>query len=109
MQALLQNKRIKKINIFLLKNERKVLIFLPLVLLFLIFSYVYLMVASISLSYGIERGQNDLEQILVENSQKELEYYLIKEKASSDFSSELVLAKNIDYIDSSLQQFVYNK
>jgi len=109
MQSLLKSKKINKFNLFLLKNERKVIISLPLVLLFLIFSYVYLMVASVSLTYGIEKKQNELEKILVQNSQKELQYYQAKEEAGSNFSSELVLAKNIDYIDSTLVQFVYNR
>ncbi len=109
MQSLRINSRIRKLNLFLLKRERLVYYSLSLTLLFLIFSYAFLVAASVSLGYGIESNNDRLERILAENSQRELEYYLAQNNIEKKYAEGLVLAKNIDYIDSVFNRVVYNK
>jgi hypothetical protein len=105
------NSKIIKFNSFLIKKERSIFFTFIFVVLFLIFSYTFLIFSSVSLAYGIKDDKSVLTKINLENSLLESEFSVKKENASIlvNTSGQLVLVDDIEYIDSSFEKLVFNK
>jgi hypothetical protein len=105
------NSKIIKFNSFLIKKERSIFFTFIFVVLFLIFSYTFLIFSSVSLAYGIKNDKSVLTKINLENSLLESEFSVKKENASIlvNTSGQLVLVDDIEYIDSSFEKLVFNK
>jgi hypothetical protein len=107
MQSL--NNKMKKINLFLLKRNQCIFFISGFVVLFLIFSYAFLIFSSVSVAYSLEQGEEKLAKINSDNSILESKFSVTKEEVSENFESRLVLSRNIEYVDSSFEKLVFNK
>jgi hypothetical protein len=103
-----QNKT-KKINTFLIGREGKIFFLFGFVVLFLIFSYAFLIFSSVSVAYSLEKGQEHLVSINSENSTLESKFSIDKEGVMEDFKTRLVMFTEVEYVDSSFEKLVFNK
>lgn len=103
-----QNKT-KNMSAFLVRFEFRIFFLLGFVVLFLVFSYAFLIFSSVSIAFSIEEGEEQLTRINSENSILESEFSITKSEVLENFESKLVLSTNIEYIDSSLEKLVFGK
>ncbi len=98
----------KKINLFLIKRERKIYFISLFLAFFLIFLYIFQVYLSVSEVYSIDNSKKELDKILAENTELEQKYYLLREKMNNEIDVKLVKIDKVIYISSEEVKVVYN-
>ncbi len=108
MQNIINNKKIKKVNNFLLNKNKRLGILSVIFIVFLGMIYAFLLFSSVSTNYALEDGKEKLASITSANSVLESEVSMKKDKATKSFGTRLVAVRDVSYLDSSLKKLVYN-
>ncbi len=109
MQNRINNKKIYRINNFLVKFEKKVFITSILSIFLLLVSHAFLVFSSVATAYSLDEGKGYLANIIFNNSILESEFSVKKGEVSSNLNTSLVAVREVTFIDSSFEKIVYNK
>jgi len=109
MQNIISNKKIQKLNRFLISSEKKVFIFLGLTVALMLILQASIVFFSVSTAYNLNSSEQKLASIVSSNSILESEVSVKKEKSIKDFSKTLVAVKDVSYLDSSFERLAINK
>ena len=101
--------KVKVLHLSLVNHQRKVLITLGFLILFLILSYAYLIFSSVAYAYSLNDDKEQLSKIIAQNSSLKSQFLNKKDDIIEKNKSYRVAVGKIDYIRISDTKLAYNK